>query len=147
MPKVSGSSPLALRLATTRASARADTIGSTMLSVRRGGDRGIERGRDRDGVAVHAQPEGGDDRHLDVAEPEARRDRDRRDQVRGIEQADIELVAHVRPGDLAHQLDVETLGGGEALVDRDDQRGRVGERNEADPQTVAVLLISTAPRP
>jgi hypothetical protein len=31
IPKVSGSSPLALRLATTRASARAETMGSTML--------------------------------------------------------------------------------------------------------------------
>ena len=55
--------------------------------------------------------------------------------MRGIEQADIELVAHVRPRHLAHELDIEPLGGGEALVDRDDQRGRIGQRDEPDPQS------------
>ena len=74
-------------------------------------------------------------------EPEARGDRDRRDQMRGVEQADVELVAHVRPRHFAHQFDVEPFRGGEALVDRDDQRGRVAERNEADAQLVGVALI------
>ena len=68
-------------------------------------------------------------------------------QMRGIEQADVELVAHVRPRHLAHQLDVEPFLGGEALVDRDEQRGRVGERDEADAQPPAIgthLNISEA---
>ena len=140
MPKVSGSSPLALRAATTRASARADTIGIAEVAVGSVGNRRMQRRRDRDGIAVHAEPERRDDRNLDVAEPEARCDGDRRDQMRGVEQADIELVAHVRPRDFAHQLDVEAFGRGEALVDRDQQRGRVGERDEADAQPVAALI-------
>jgi len=38
---------------------------------------------------------GGHDRHPDVAKAEAGRDRDRRPANAGIEQADIELLAHV----------------------------------------------------
>ncbi len=53
-----------------------------------------------------------------------------------VEQADIELVADVRPRHLANQIDVEAFGRGEALVDRDDQRGRVAQRDEADAQTL-----------
>ena len=109
-----------------------------------GCDRGVERGRHRDGVAVHAERERRDDRHLDVAEAEARGDRHRRDQVRGVEQADVELVAHVRPRHLAHEIDVEAFGRGEALVDRDDQRGRVAKRNEADAQALIAHLNSSA---
>jgi hypothetical protein len=104
-------------------------------SLRRRGDGGVKRGRHRDGVAVHPQSERRHDRHLDVAEAEARCDRDRRQQMRGIEQADIELVAHVRPRHLAHELDIKPLGSGEALIDRNDQRGRVGQRDEPDPQS------------
>ena len=69
-----------------------------------------------------------------MTEPEAGSDGDRRQQMGGIEQADIELVAHVRPGDFAHQLDVEALGGGEALVDRDNERARIDQRDETDAQ-------------
>ena len=57
-----------------------------------------------------------------------------RQQVRRIELADIEPVAHIRPGHLAHQFDVEALLGGETLVDGHDQGCRVGQRDEADPQ-------------
>ena len=53
--------------------------------------------------------------------------------MRGVEQPDVELVAHVRPGDFARQLDVEALDDGEALVDDDKQRRRVHERNKSDP--------------
>ena len=53
--------------------------------------------------------------------------------MRGVEQPDVELVAHVRPGDFARQLDVEALDDGEALVDDDKQRRRVHERNKPDP--------------
>ena len=144
MPKVSGSWPRALRVGdhARQRPRRHHRIGD--VAVGRGRDRGIERGRHGDGVAVHAERERRDDRHLDVAEAEARGDRDRRDQVRGVEQADVELVAHVRPGHLAHQLDVETFGRGEALVDRDDQRGRVAERDEADAQALVAHLNSSA---
>ena len=76
-----------------------------------------------------------------MADAEAGRDRDRRDEMRGVEQADVELVAHVRPRHFAHQLDVEPFLGGEALVDGDQQRGRVGERNKADAQPPAIGLI------
>ena len=69
---------------------------------------------------VAARKTRGHDRHLDVTEPEARCDRHRCDQMRGIEQTDVELVAHVRPRHLADEIDVEAFRGGEALVDCDD---------------------------
>src|SRR6185369_10041159 len=108
------------------------------------GERGTQRRRDRDGVAVHAEAEGSDDRHLDVTQSEARGDGDGRDQVGGVEQADIELVADVGPGDLAHQLDVQVLRRGKALVYRDDQRRRVAKRNEADAQAILAHFNSSA---
>ncbi len=54
--------------------------------------------------------------------------------MRRVEQPDVELVAHVRPGDLARQFQVEPLLGREALVRGDEQRRRVDQRNEADAQ-------------
>src|SRR4051794_14252515 len=66
----------------------------------------------------------------------------RRDQMRGVEQPDIELVAHVRPRDFGHQLDIQTFLRGKALVDRDQQRGRSGKRNESDAQPLGHLNIS-----
>ena len=108
------------------------------------GECGIEGGRDRDGIAVEAEIERGDDRHLDVAEAERGRDRDRRQKVGGVEQADIELVAHVGPRHFADQLDVEPFGGAKALVDGDDQGRGVGEGNEAEAQALVHLNISAA---
>src|SRR5262249_17636053 len=97
-------------------------------------ERRSRLGEGGEGFAVPPRPEGGDDRTFHVAEPETRRDGDRRQQVRGIEQADVELVAHVGPGHFANELDVEPFGGGKPLVDGDDQGRRVGERDESDPQ-------------
>jgi hypothetical protein len=68
-------------------------------------------------------------------EAQARRDRDRRDQMRCVEQSDVELVADVRPRHFAHQFDIESFGRRKALVHRDQQRGRVGERDESDAQS------------
>ena len=69
-----------------------------------------------------------------MADAEAGGDRDRRQQMRGVEQADIELVAHIRPRHFAHQIDVEIFGGGEAEIDRDDQGGGVDQRDIADAE-------------
>ena len=55
------------------------------VAVDLGHDRRVQRARYRDGIAVEAEVEGCRDRHLDVSEPEAGRDRDRRQQVRRIE--------------------------------------------------------------
>ena len=66
--------------------------------------------------------------------------------MRGVEQADIELVADVRPRHFAHQRDVEPFGGGKALVDGDDQRGGIDQRNEADMQRCRHFSISDAVR-
>ena len=134
MPKVSGSAFWLRRAATTRASARAETMGSVEVAGGCIGERGVERGRHGDRIAIEAEIERRQDRHLDVPDAEAGGDRNGRKQMRGIEQADIELVPHVRPRHLAHELDVQPLGRRKALVDRDDRRGRVGERNEAHPQ-------------
>ncbi len=108
------------------------------------GDGRMQGGRDRDRVAIQPEAEGGDNRHLDVAEPERGGDGDRRQQMGRVEQADIELVAHVRPGDFAHQIDVEPFGGGEALVDGDDERARIDQWDEADGQPGAAHLSISA---
>ena len=80
-----------------------------------------------------------------MAEAKARRDRDRCEQMRGIEQADIELVAHIRPRHFPDQLDIEAFRFRKSLVHRDDERSRVGEGNEPDPQfALAHLSISEA---
>src|SRR5262249_14376264 len=97
-----------------------------------------------DCVTVQAKIEGRGDRYLDMAEPEVGGDRDRRKQMRSIEQADVELVAHVRPRHFPHQRDVEALGLGKTLVHRDDQGGRVDQRNEADTKGLAHFSISDA---
>ncbi len=83
---------------------------------------------------------------LTCAEPEARGDGHRRQQMRGIEQADIELVADIRPRHFAHQRHVQPFGRGEALVDGDDQGGGVRQRNEADPEAVWPVISATPPR-
>ncbi len=64
--------------------------------------------------------------------------------MRGVEVADIELVAHVRPRDFAHQLDFEAFRRRKALVHRDQQRDGVAKRNEADAQSVGHLNSSAA---
>ena len=78
--------------------------------------------------------------------PEARGDRDRRQQMRGVEQADIELVADVRPRHFPHQRDVEPLVRGKSLVDGDDQRGGIDQRNEPDVKRRAHFSSSDAVR-
>jgi len=45
---------------------------------------------------------------------------------------------------LQDELDVEAFRGGETLVDRDDQRGRIAERDEADAQPVLAHFNSSA---
>ena len=55
-------------------------VGGVAFGVRR--DCRMERGRHRDGVAVHTQTKRRDDRHLHVAQSQTRRDRDWRDQMR-----------------------------------------------------------------
>ena len=109
-------------------------------------DRRIQRRRDRDGIAVQAEIEGCGDRYLDVAEPETGGDRHRRQQMGGIKQADIELVADVRPRHFPHQCDVEAFIPGKALVHRDDQGGRIHQRNEADTKGRGHFRISDAVR-
>ena len=106
--------------------------------------RGMKRRRDRDRIAVDAEIEGRRDRHLDVTEPERGRNRDRREQMRGVEQADIELVADVGPGDLADQFDLEPFGRGKSLVDGNDQRCGVDQRNESDAEVSGHFNISDA---
>ena len=116
------------------------------IAVDLGHDRRVQRRRHGDGIAVEAEIEGRCDRHLDVAEPEAGGDRHRREQMRGVEQADIELVADVRPRHFPHQRDVEALVPGKALVHRDDQGGRVDQRDEADTKGHTHFSISDAVR-
>src|SRR5664279_3421649 len=51
--------------------------------------------------------------------------------MRGVEQADIEFVADVRPRHLSRQRNVEPFRGGKSLVDGDDQGSSIDQRNEA----------------
>ena len=96
---------------------------------------------DRNGVAVHAEPEWRDDRYLDVAKLEAGCDRDRRDQVSGIVQADVPAcrvhVLHHDPARTRLMLKL-FLGGAEALVHCDQQRCGIRERDKADAQLFSV---------
>jgi len=50
-----------------------------------------------------------------MADAKARGDRDRRQQMGGIEQTDIELVANIRPRDFPNQRDVKAFCGGNPL--------------------------------
>jgi hypothetical protein len=81
-----------------------------------------------------------------MADAEAGRDRDRRQQMCRVEQADIELVADVRPRHFAHQRDVEALGRSKSLVDGHNQRGRIGEWNKADVKRCTHFKSSDAVR-
>jgi hypothetical protein len=147
MPKVSGSSPLALRLRDDAGKRARRHHGIDDAAIGRGGDRGVKRGRYRDGIAVHPSPNGATIGTLTWPMPRLDAIATGADQVRGIEQADIELVAHVRPRHFAHELDSQALGGGEALVDRDDQRRRIGKRDEPDPQSRFACIHRNTPRP
>ena len=53
-------------------------------------------------------------------------------QMSRIEQANVELVADVRPGHFADQFDVEPFGRGETRINGDQQSCRIHERNETD---------------
>ena len=66
--------------------------------------------------------------------------------MRGVEQADIELVADVRPRHFPHQRDVEAFGGGKPLVDGHDQGGGVYQRNEPDAKRCRHFSNSDAVR-
>ena len=106
----------------------------------------MQRRRHRDGVAVEAEIERSRDRHLDVTQSEAGGDRDGGQQMRGIEQADIELVADIGPRHLPHQRDVEPFRRGKSLVDGNDQCRGVDQRNEADVKRVGHFSNSDAVR-
>ena len=138
MPNVSGCWPARLRAATTRASAAAETLRIGDIAVRLAFQRRMQRVGDGDGVAVEAEIERRQDRHAHVAEAQAGGDRQRGQQMRGVELADVEPIAHIRPGHFPHQFDIEAFLGREALVDRDDQGGRIRKRNEPHPQRAHV---------
>src|SRR5262245_65923867 len=79
-----------------------------------------------------------------MSKSKARCDGDRGEQMGSIEEADIELVAHIRPGDFAHQLKLKAFGSRKALVGCDNEGGRVAERDETDPQSSIAHLNSSA---
>ena len=66
--------------------------------------------------------------------------------MRGVEQADIELVADVRPRHFPHEVDFESLLRGKSLVDGDDQGGGIDQRDETDLQRSAHFSSSDAVR-
>ena len=109
-------------------------------------DRGMQRRRYRDRIAIEAKIERRHDRHLDVSEAEAGGDRHRRQQMGGVEHADIELVADIGPRHLPHQRHIEPFGGRKALVDGDDQRGGIDQRDETDMQRCTHFNSSEAVR-
>ena len=55
----------------------------------------------------------------------------------GVKQTDVELVAHVGPGNFPNELNIEPFIRAEILVDRDQQCGRIAERNETNAQAFA----------
>lgn len=89
-----------------------------------------------DGVSVKAEHERHRERDGGPVAPERRRDGERGDQVRGIDQPVEQPVPHRRPGDVAHQVDLDVLGRGEAEFARQDRQGRIDERHEPDAEGV-----------
>jgi hypothetical protein len=79
-----------------------------------------------------------------MADAEARGDGERRQQMRGVEQSDIELIADVRPRHFAHQFDRQPFFRGKALVHRDDQSRRVDQWNETNAQAIFDHFKSSA---
>src|SRR4029078_9282049 len=79
-----------------------------------------------------------------VTDSKTRRDRQGRQQMSRIEQTDVELVAHVRPGHFADQFDVEPFGRGETRIAGDQHSWRVHQRNETDPKLFVHLSSSAA---
>src|SRR6266436_8845122 len=106
----------------------------------------MQRRRDRDRLAVEAEIEGSCDRHLDVSESEAGRNRYGCQEVRGVEQADIELVADIRPRHFPHQRDLKPFRRGKSLVDGHDQRRGITQRNETYAKRYSHFSISDAVR-
>ena len=66
--------------------------------------------------------------------------------MRGVEQADIELVAHVRPRHFPHQRDVEAFRRRKSLVDGDDQGRGIDQWDEADVKRSGHFSSSDAVR-
>jgi len=66
--------------------------------------------------------------------------------MRRVEQADMELVADVRPRHLFHEVDFEPLLRRKSPVDGDDQGGGVNQRDKADLQRCAHFNSSDAVR-
>ena len=91
---------------------------------------GMQCRRDRDRVAVEAKVERCRNRNLNVPKPKAGGDRDRRQQMRGVKQSDVEFVADIGPRHLPHQRDVQSLGCGKTFINGHDQSCRVDQRNE-----------------
>src|SRR5258705_12056174 len=106
----------------------------------------MQRRRDRDCIAIEAEIEGSCDRYLDVSEPEARCNRDGCQEVRRVEQADIELVADIRPRHFPQQGDIEPFRRGKSLVDGHDQRRGITQRNKAYAKRSGHFSISDAVR-
>src|SRR6202011_2778691 len=81
-----------------------------------------------------------------VTDAEAESEGDGGQKMRGVEQADIELVADIGPRHFPHKVDFEPLLCGKSLVDRDDEGGGVNQRDETDLQRSAHFNISEAVR-
>ena len=83
-------------------------------------------------VAVHLQGHGVDHRHADAVDAQRQRERQRRQDVRGVELAQRQLVAHVGPRHFAADLDFESLALiGAQLLGQHDRRA-VDDRDEPD---------------
>ena len=104
----------------------------------------MEVRRQGDGVAVQAERHRGGQRRPDAAQPERGRDGERRQKMRGVEMTEGQPVSDVRPGDLADELDLQALIGGESACRGDDRRGGVDQRDEADLQAVRAHPRSSA---
>src|SRR5258708_7497889 len=101
--------------------------------------------RYRDGIAIKAQIKRRNERYPHVTDAEAGCDRNRRQQMRGIEQTEIELVANIRPRHLAHQFNFDPLLLRKAHIHCDQQRSRVDQRDITDAKLdFAHLNISAA---
>jgi len=93
----------------------------------------IKLGCQCDAIAVGIETEGHRQRYTGIADAQAGGDGQRRQHVRGIEQAVNQLVADIRPGIFAHQFDLKAFPLGKTAFFCRDGNRRIDQGNEADP--------------
>ena len=104
------------------------------LAIRRFHQGEMQWQRESYGIAVEIERDGRDERHFEMAKPERRGDGGWRQHMGGVENPDEQLVAYIRPGGFAHQIETDPFRRSEALDMRHMQKRCIREWDIADAQ-------------